>query len=117
MTNPYESPKSPPEVSPSPASKGPAVGQFLAGLFLCALITFAVAGVAAMVAAAIDGSQYSAIAALVVFMNAPGVAGPICGGIMWAITRKRSRPFAIGAVATGVAAFLFVGGCLMVMRL
>ncbi len=115
MTNPYESPKSPSEPNEPPRTTRRAVGQFLAGLFLCALITLAVAGIAAIVAAAIDGGQYSAIAALVVFMNAPGVAGPICGGVMWAITRKRSRPFAVGAVVTGVAAFLFVGGCLMVM--
>jgi hypothetical protein len=115
MTNPYESPKTPSESNESPRITGQAAGQFLAGLFLCALITLAVAGIAAMVAAAIDGGQYRAVAALVVFMNAPGVAGPICGGVLWAIARKRSRPFAIGAVVTGVAAFLFVGGCLLVM--
>lgn len=117
MTNPYESPKTASEPNEPPRITGPVVAAFVLGVVLCAVITFAVAAIAGAVVAAANSGPYRGVAGLVVFMNAPGVVGPICGGILWAITRKRKRPFAIGAIAFGVAAFLFVGGCLTVMSL
>ena len=117
MTNPYESPKTPAEPNEPPRITRRVVGAFLAGVLLCALITFVIAAIAGGVMTAGSSGPYRGLGGLIVFMNAPGIVGPVCGGILWALSRKRSRPFAIGAVATGVAAFLFVGGCLMVMSL
>ena len=115
MTNPYESPKTPSESNERPRIRGSAVGPFLAGFFLCGLITLVVAAIAGGVVGAAERGTYRGLRGLVIFLNSPGIIGPVCGGILWALSRKWNRPFAIGAVAMGVAAFLFVGGCLMVM--
>ena len=68
-----------------------------------------------LVALFVESGPYRGVFGLVVFANAPGVIGPVFGGILWAIKRRGNRPFAVGAVAFGVAAFLFVGGCLTLM--
>lgn len=114
MTNPYESPKTPIESDGPTRITGRAVGSFVLGALLCAVITFGLAVMAGMVAAMVY-RPYGEIGGLIVFMNGPGVIGPVSGGILWAVKRKRNRPFAVGAVAFGVAAFLFVGGCLTLM--
>ena len=46
-------------------------------------------------------------------LSSPAVTGPICSAILWLRNRKRNRPFAVGAVAFGVAAFLLFGTCFM----
>ena len=116
MTNPYESPKTPSEPNEPPRITGAAVGSFLGGAFLCAGLTFVVAFIAAMVAGALISDPYG-ISGFVVLLNSPAVIAPIFGAILWALVRKRNRPFAIGAIACGVAAFLIVGGCFTLMFL
>lgn len=96
---------------------GQAVGSFVLGAVLCAVITLGLAAMAGMIVALVENGPYRGLGGLIVFMNGPGVIGPISGGILWAVRRKRNRPFAIGAVAFGVASFLFVGGCLTLMRI
>ncbi|NLS91162.1 MAG: hypothetical protein GXX96_03140 [Planctomycetaceae bacterium] len=117
MTNPYESPKTPIEPNASPRITARAVGSFVLGALLCAVITFGLAALAGMVVALVETGSYRGVGGMIVSMNAPGVIGPICGGILWAINRRRNRPFAMGAVAFGVGAFLFVGGCLTLMKI
>lgn len=116
MTNPYESPKTPSEPMEPPRITGPAVGAFLGGALVCAGLTFVGALFAAMVAGAFVSDPYGGTG-IVVFLNSPAVLAPIFGGITWALSRKKNRPFAIGAVALGVAAFVLVGGCFTVFFL
>ena len=108
MTNPYESPKAPSGPTEPPRITGAAIGAFLAGALVCAGLTFVGALATASVAANLRDPR---INSLVIFLNAPAVFAPVFGGIIWALARESSRPFAIGAVATGVAGFVLVGGC------
>ncbi len=113
-TNPYESPRTPPEPGEGPEMPqvtGRDAGLFVVGMLACGAITLVGAVIAAVMAAGIGGD----LAALVVFLNSPAVIGPIAGVVLWAGNRQTRRPFAMGAVTFGVGAFLAVGGCLMLL--
>lgn len=116
MTNPYESPKTPLEPNQPPRITGRTIGAFLGGAVVCAGITLVGALIAAIITGLLGTDPYAANS-FEIFLNSPGVIGPVCGGILWAVRRRRNRPFAMGAVAFGVAAFLFVGGCLTLMKI
>jgi hypothetical protein len=57
------------------------------------------------------------LAGIVFFMGSPAVIGPLCSDILWRVTRHSNRPYAMGAITFGVAAFLLFGGCFMAITI
>ena len=85
-TNPYESPRTPPEPGEGPEMPkvtGRDAGLFVVGMLACGVITLVGAVIAAIMVSAVMGDS-SGIAALVVFLNSPAVIGPIAGVVLWA---------------------------------
>ena len=111
MTNPYESPRSDSDPMEPPRITGGNVGMFLLGFISSSVITLVGSATTLFLIVPLITEQAFPIAEAFMFVCSPAAFGPICGVSFWALTRERSRPFAIGAVACGVAAFLLFGTC------
>ena len=112
MTNPYESPQSPPDSSAPAPGTGQDVGMYLRGFFRALLITIAFTAIFGFsLQMVLTEWLPEPLNVLALLLSSPAVTGPICSVILWLCYRKQNRPFAIGAVAFGVAAFLLIGTC------
>lgn len=123
MTNPYESPQSPPgSTDPAPVT-GQSVGMFILGFFSALLMTIFLGAIIGFPVSTVLAAQLPKSLEIVAnFLSSPAVTGPVCSVILWLRNRNRNRAFAIGAfaigaVAFGVAAFVLVGGCFMAFSL
>lgn len=116
MSNPYESPKTASEPMEPPRITWKTVGTFVGGFLACGAMTFVAMLGMGMVAESLGTAIFGPYGGIFLLVISPGFVAPICSVILWAFMRKRNRPFAIGAVAAGVSAFLIVGGCFTVVR-
>lgn len=112
MTNPYESPQSPPESVDPPPIKGQSVRGYGSGFFAALLMTIVFGAIFGFPLQMVLTTRLpKALGVLAIFLSSPAVTGPICSTILWLRNRKRNREFAVGAVAFGVTAFLLIGTC------
>ncbi len=116
MINPYQSPQTPLQPPDSPFT-GRAVAMFLAGFLVTMMLTIGGTVVSLACASALASVVPEPLAVIVFFMGSPAVIGPLCSVIVWRITRNSNRPYAIGAITFGVAAFLLFGGCLLAISM
>lgn len=115
MTNPYESPQSPPDSNDPGPVTGQNAGKYLHGFFSALLITIVFTAILGFpLQMALTMWLPKPLSVLAIFLSSPAVTGPICSVILWLRNRKRNREFAVGAVTFGVAVFLLIGGCFVV---
>jgi hypothetical protein len=115
MTNPYESPQSPPDPTDPVPATGQDVGKKISGFFSALLMTILLGAILGFpLQMVLTGWLPESLKVLAIFLSSPAVTGPVCSVILWLRNRKRNRPFAVGAVTFGVAAFLLIGGCFVV---
>lgn len=112
MTNPYESPKSPFRPNEPPLTAR-TVGTFLAGFAVAMMLTVGATVISLAIASALASAVPQPLAGIVFFVGSPAVIGPLCSVVLWRITRNSNRPYAMGAITFGVAAFLLFGGCFL----
>lgn len=118
MTNPYESPQSPPDSSDPGPVTGLDAKEYFHGFFSALLMTIvftAILGYALQMVLTTWLPKFLKVLAFV--MSSPAATGPIFALILWLRNRKLNRPFAVGAVTFGVAAFLLFGGCFIGLSL
>jgi len=116
VTNPYESPKSPFRPNEPPLTAR-TVGTFLAGFAVAMMLTVGATVISLACASALATALPKSLAGIVFFMGSPAVIGPLCSDILWRVTRHSNRPYAMGAITFGVAAFLLFGGCFMAITI
>lgn len=112
MINPYESPQTPLQ-PPDPPLTARAVGMFLAGFLVAMMLTVGGTVISLAFASALASAVPEPLAGIVFFMGSPAAIGPLCSVILWRVTRRSNRPYAMGAITFGVAAFLLFGGCFL----
>lgn len=116
MTNPYESPGSSAEPDEPAPITGKDTAEVVRGFFWALGITIlceAILGFPLQQAVMVHLPRSLQVVAFLV--GSPAVFGPACSAVLWWLNRRDNRPFAVGAVAFGVAAFLLMGVCLLGM--
>lgn len=118
MTNPYESPQTPPDWSDSGPATGPDAREYSRGFLSALLITIVFTAILGYPLQMVLTTWLpKSLKVLPFLLSSPAASGPIFALILWLRNRKQNRPFAVGAVTFGVAAFLLVGGCFIGLSL